>query len=47
MYRYPLILSIENHCSVDQQKKMAEYMQKVFKGTVDSHYEDITWYGCM
>jgi phosphatidylinositol phospholipase C eta len=31
MSRYPLILSIENHCSVDQQKKMAEYMQKVFK----------------
>ncbi|XP_039252876.2 1-phosphatidylinositol 4,5-bisphosphate phosphodiesterase delta-1-like isoform X1 [Styela clava] len=27
--RYPLILSIENHCSVQQQEKMAEYMKKI------------------
>lgn len=27
---YPLILSIENHCSLQQQKKMASYMKDVF-----------------
>ncbi len=27
---YPLILSIENHCSIPQQKKMAEYMKDAF-----------------
>jgi phosphatidylinositol phospholipase C delta len=28
---YPLILSIENHCKEEQQKKMAEIMKEVFK----------------
>jgi len=27
---YPVILSIENHCSVEQQKKMANYMVAIF-----------------
>jgi len=31
---YPVILSIENHCSVDQQKKMAEYMIEAFGDTL-------------
>ena len=28
---YPLILSLENHCNVDQQNKMAQIMKSVFK----------------
>merc|ERR1711953_957581 len=28
---YPLILSLENHCNVDQQNKMAQIMKNVFK----------------
>ena len=27
---YPLILSLENHCSLSQQKKMARYMKDSF-----------------
>lgn len=27
---YPVTLSIENHCSIDQQTKMAEYMRQTF-----------------
>jgi hypothetical protein len=27
---YPVILSIENHCSIEQQHKMAEYMKEIF-----------------
>ena len=30
---YPVILSIENHCSIKQQHKMAEYMQSICGGT--------------
>ncbi|KAH3894180.1 hypothetical protein DPMN_018337 [Dreissena polymorpha] len=38
--RYPVILSIENHCSVKQQKVMVDHMtsilgDKLFKGKVD------------
>ena len=33
--RYPVILSIENHCSVPQQKKMAEYIVEVLQDKVD------------
>ena len=35
--RYPLILSIENHCCVEQQHKMADYLMSVFG---DSLYTD-------
>lgn len=33
--RYPVILSIENHCSVPQQKKMAEYLKEVLQDKLD------------
>ncbi|CAL8368591.1 unnamed protein product [Lota lota] len=32
---YPVILSIENHCSVPQQKKMAEYMSDILGDKLD------------
>jgi len=28
--RFPVILSIENHCSIEQQKIMAENMRTIF-----------------
>ena len=28
--RYPVILSIENHCSIPQQHRMAEIMDEIF-----------------
>ena len=33
---YPVILSIENHCSVKQQKFMASYMEETFGGEAKS-----------
>ncbi|XP_029682579.1 1-phosphatidylinositol 4,5-bisphosphate phosphodiesterase eta-2 [Takifugu rubripes] len=33
--QYPVILSIENHCSVPQQKKMAEYLKEVLQDKLD------------
>jgi len=33
--RYPVILSIENHCNVPQQKKMAQYLTEVLQDKVD------------
>ena len=33
--RYPVILSIENHCTVPQQKKMAEYLREVLQDKLD------------
>ncbi|KAM3621797.1 uncharacterized protein V6R79_016126 [Siganus canaliculatus] len=33
--QYPVILSIENHCTVPQQKKMAEYLQEVLQDKLD------------
>ncbi|XP_043952729.1 1-phosphatidylinositol 4,5-bisphosphate phosphodiesterase eta-2a isoform X2 [Gambusia affinis] len=32
---YPVILSIENHCSVSQQKKMAQYMVEILGDKLD------------
>ncbi|KAG7260945.1 hypothetical protein CRUP_038488 [Coryphaenoides rupestris] len=32
---YPVILSIENHCSVPQQKKMAEYLSEILGDKLD------------
>ncbi|KAM4741765.1 1-phosphatidylinositol 4,5-bisphosphate phosphodiesterase eta-2 isoform 2-T2 [Anableps anableps] len=32
---YPVILSIENHCTVPQQKKMAEYLKDVLQDKLD------------
>ena len=29
-YRYPVILSIENHCSTKQQQAMAYHMKTIF-----------------
>lgn len=33
--RYPVILSIENHCSVAQQKKMAQYLVEILGDKLD------------
>lgn len=33
--RYPVILSIENHCSVKQQTVMATYIRSIFGGNTD------------
>nr|XP_015814490.2 1-phosphatidylinositol 4,5-bisphosphate phosphodiesterase eta-2 [Nothobranchius furzeri] len=33
--QYPVILSIENHCSVPQQKKMAEYLREILQDKLD------------
>ena len=30
VYSFPLILSIESHCSIKQQQTMAYYMRQVF-----------------
>ncbi|KAK5612716.1 1-phosphatidylinositol 4,5-bisphosphate phosphodiesterase eta-2 [Crenichthys baileyi] len=32
---YPVILSIENHCTVPQQKKMAQYLKEVLQDKLD------------
>ncbi|CAL8143151.1 unnamed protein product [Orchesella dallaii] len=34
---YPIILSIENHCSIQQQKVMAEMLQETFQDSLVSH----------
>lgn len=34
-HRYPVILSIENHCSVVQQKKMAQYLTDILGDKLD------------
>ncbi|NXN14414.1 PLCH2 phosphodiesterase, partial [Indicator maculatus] len=42
---YPVILSIENHCSVVQQKKMAQYLTEILGDKLDLtsvHYDDST-----
>ncbi|XP_054901319.1 1-phosphatidylinositol 4,5-bisphosphate phosphodiesterase eta-1 isoform X4 [Poeciliopsis prolifica] len=33
--QYPVILSIENHCSIQQQKKIAEYLREIFGDKLD------------
>lgn len=33
-FRFPLILSIENHCSVKQQRVMAKYFKEILQGTL-------------
>lgn len=33
--RFPIILSIENHCSIQQQKKIAQYLREIFGDKLD------------
>ncbi|XP_037123569.1 1-phosphatidylinositol 4,5-bisphosphate phosphodiesterase eta-1 isoform X2 [Syngnathus acus] len=33
--QYPVLLSIENHCSIQQQKKIAQYLREVFGDKLD------------
>lgn len=33
--RYPVILSIENHCSISHQKKMAQYLVEILGEKLD------------
>lgn len=35
VHSYPVILSIENHCSVPQQKKMAQYLTEILGDKLD------------
>ena len=35
IHRFPVILSIENHCSVPQQKKMAQCLVEVLGDKLD------------
>ena len=37
---YPLVLSLENHCSLPQQKKMARYMKESFGSSLLSSDHD-------
>ncbi|XP_029008098.1 1-phosphatidylinositol 4,5-bisphosphate phosphodiesterase eta-2 isoform X2 [Betta splendens] len=39
--QYPVILSIENHCSVSQQKKMAEYLRDVLQDKLDLSHVNV------
>uniref|UniRef100_A0A670IUH6 Phosphoinositide phospholipase C n=1 Tax=Podarcis muralis TaxID=64176 RepID=A0A670IUH6_PODMU len=32
---FPIILSIENHCSIQQQKKIAQYLKEIFSDKLD------------
>ncbi|KAM6443094.1 1-phosphatidylinositol 4,5-bisphosphate phosphodiesterase eta-1 isoform 3-T4 [Liasis olivaceus] len=32
---FPIILSIENHCSIQQQKKIAQYLKEIFRDKLD------------
>lgn len=45
LHRYPVILSIENHCSIVQQKKMAQYLTEILGDKLDLssvHNDDST-----
>ncbi|KAM7412957.1 hypothetical protein PAMA_020374 [Pampus argenteus] len=33
--KYPVILSIENHCTIQQQKKIAQYLREIFADKLD------------
>ncbi|KAE8295189.1 1-phosphatidylinositol 4,5-bisphosphate phosphodiesterase eta-1 [Larimichthys crocea] len=33
--QYPVILSIENHCTIQQQKKIAQYLREIFGDKLD------------
>uniref|UniRef100_A0AAQ5YF96 Phosphoinositide phospholipase C n=1 Tax=Amphiprion ocellaris TaxID=80972 RepID=A0AAQ5YF96_AMPOC len=33
--QYPVILSIENHCNIQQQKKIAQYLREIFGDKLD------------
>lgn len=33
--RFPVILSIENHCSIQQQKKIAQYLKEILGDKLD------------
>ncbi|XP_042269085.1 1-phosphatidylinositol 4,5-bisphosphate phosphodiesterase eta-1 [Thunnus maccoyii] len=33
--QYPVILSIENHCTIQQQKKIAQYLREIFADKLD------------
>ncbi|XP_059187516.1 1-phosphatidylinositol 4,5-bisphosphate phosphodiesterase eta-1 isoform X2 [Centropristis striata] len=33
--QFPVILSIENHCSIQQQKKIAQYLREIFADKLD------------
>ena len=33
--RYPVILSIENHCNIQQQKKIAQYLREILGDKLD------------
>lgn len=35
LFRFPVILSIENHCSVQQQRKIAQYLKGIFGDKLD------------
>lgn len=34
-FRYPVVLSIENHCNIQQQKKIAQYLREIFGDKLD------------
>ena len=40
-FRYPVILSIEDHCSIAQQRNMAQYFRKVLGDTLLTKPVDI------
>ncbi|KAL4503015.1 hypothetical protein ABPG72_014244 [Tetrahymena utriculariae] len=45
--KYPIIISLENHCSHENQKKMANIMQEIFGSSmylIPENYSDIKYY---
>ena len=35
-----MILSLENHCNLENQKKMAEYLEEILGGILCESYDD-------